>query len=276
MLSGLSDIYLIHLKEPMEKSVKSKVVNFLRQIGLNGEQSNVYMYLQEHGPSTVLAISRGLKTGRTKLYPALDEMVEKQVLAVHERHYGTTYEALPPENLEFLVSEHERKATVLRHNLPSAVHALNLTRLNSPATSKVIEYRGVDGIKQMVWNQSKAKEYFKVYELANLDKHLPPHFAEKMRQEWTRKGIKSYDLTNRRDWRLQTKVEAYRSLNEARYIEPSLLQIEFETIIYNNVVSLISYDNDDIFGVEIHNSKLARQQEQLFDMLWRGAEPVSS
>ena len=51
-------------------------------------------------------------------------------------------------------------------------------------------------------------------------------------------------------------------------------KIEFETYIYNNVVALLSYDKDDIFGVEIHNDKLARQQEQLFDLLWSQAKSL--
>ena len=128
----------------MDNSLKKKLVSFLKQLSLDDEQAEVYLYLQMNGPSTVLAISRGLETGRTKLYPALEGMVSKQVVAVHERHYGTTYEALPPENLEFLVSELERKADIARHNFKESIHAFSGLRANSPSGSKIIEYRGLD------------------------------------------------------------------------------------------------------------------------------------
>lgn len=256
----------------MDKSIKIKVVAFLKQVGLDAEQAALYIYLHENGPSTVLQMSRGLETGRTKLYPALELMVKKQVIAVHERHYGTTYEALPPENLEFLVSEYERKASGLRHNLTAAVHALNSARSESPSGSKVIEYHGVDGLKQINWNLMKAKGHYKVFELDALKNHklIGAHFAGKMHDIEQNKKIETYDLTNNRN----RNTDGYTAHNHFSYIDPAVFKIEFETMIYNNVVALINYDNDDIFGVEIYNNKLARQQEQLFDLIWSQAQSL--
>lgn len=77
----------------VDKSPEQKVVAYLKQLGLEQEQALVYLYLLKNGPGTVLAISRGLKTGRTKLYPLLSDLADKQLIAVHERHYGTSYEA---------------------------------------------------------------------------------------------------------------------------------------------------------------------------------------
>lgn len=261
----------------MDKSVQTKVVMFLKQVGLDAEQASIYLFLQEFGPSTVLAISRGLETGRTKLYPSLEEMVKKQVVSVHDRHYGTTYEALPPENLEFLVSEYERKADGLRHNLSAAVHALNNVRSTSPSGSKVLEYRGVDGLKQMLWNQMKAKGGYKVFELEALSGHsiIGKHFADKLHSIEKEKQINTFDLTNN-PHRAINGDEVDPKRNHFAYIDPNVFKIEFETLIYNNVVALLSYENNDIFGVEIYNDKLARQQEQLFDLLWSQAEIISA
>ncbi len=272
MLSGLSDIYLLYSTQLMDNSLKSKVVTFLKQVGLDTEQAALYIFLQENGPSTVLAMSRGLATGRTKLYPALEQMVKKQVIAMHERHYGTTYEALPPENLEFLVSEHERRASGLRHNLTAAVHALRSARAVSPSGSKVLEYQGIDGLKQMNWNLMKAKDHYKVFELDALANHatVGKHFADKMHVIEADKKLVTYDLTNNLK-RLNDQTSYDSKRNHFAYIDPKVFKIEFETFIYNNVVTLISYDKDDIFGVEIYNDKLAHQQEQVFDLLWSQA-----
>ncbi len=87
----LQTIYSAIFRHIVDKTLKQKIVSFLKQLGLDQDQANIYLYLQEFGPSSVLAISRGLKTGRTKLYPALEEMVKKQVVAARDRHWGTTY-----------------------------------------------------------------------------------------------------------------------------------------------------------------------------------------
>jgi sugar-specific transcriptional regulator TrmB len=275
-LSVLTDIFMISFMQPMDNSVNIKLVAFLKQLGLDDEQAKVYLYLQQYGASTVLAISRGLETGRTKLYPALEEMVKKQVVATHERNYGTTFEALPPENLEFLVSELERKADIARHNFKESIHAFGQLRASSPSGSKVVEYSGLDGLKQMNWNLvSKAKGHYKVFELEALASHagFNKHFKDKLDAIEVKNKLATYDITNN-PTRTAIKSEVPGRVNNFAYIDPKVFKIQFETYIYNNVVALLSYEKDDIFGVEIHNDKLADQQKQLFDLVWSLAKPV--
>ncbi len=257
----------------VEKQLKQKVVGYLQQLGLNSEQAQAYLFLLQQGPQTVLALSRGLQTGRTKLYPLLEDLAKKQLITIHERHYGTSYEAQPPDVLEFLVAEKERKAQQLRGNLQPITHALEKWRLQSPTTSKIVEYRGVDGLKQMNFNLTKAEKEYRVFELAGLDKHLGAHFADKMRTRTRDQKTLSRDLTNNPN-RANEPGVAGDPLAQARYIDPATFTIEFETYIYNNCVALLSYENQDIFGVEIHNDKLARQQTQLFDLVWSQARVI--
>ena len=180
----------------VDNSLENKVVGYLKQLGLDREQALVYLFLLQNGPDTVLAISRGLKTGRTKLYPLLEDLSEKQLITIHERHYGTSYEAQNPEVIEFLVSEKEHNAEALRSSLPAALNILQNIQNESPVHTKIIEYKGVDGLKQMNFNLSKAKNEFRVFELAGLDKHLGKHFAQKMRERYAERKLKSFDLTN--------------------------------------------------------------------------------
>lgn len=256
----------------VDKLLVNKVVRYLKQLGLEQEQAQVYLFLIENGPQTVLKISRGLKTGRTKLYPLLEDLAEKQLITIHERHYGTSYEAQQPEAVEFLVSERERKAEALRSSLPAALSILNGLKQDSPSHTKLIEYRGIDGLKQMNFNLSKASEEFRVFELSRLDTHLGKHFADKMRQRFIERALTSYDLTNNKDRLAEPGVEAKNA--HTRYIDPAIFAIEFETYIYDNCVGLISYEEDDIFGVEIYNEKLARQQKSLFDLIWKQAKKL--
>ncbi len=246
-----------------------KLVGYFKHLGIEADLAVLYLFLLQNGPQTVLAISRGLKTGRTKLYPALEELADKQLVTIHERHYGTNYEAQPPEAVEFLVSEKERKSSALRSDLPAALNLMKQLQVQSPSTSRIAEYKGVDGLKQMNYNLTRAQSEYRVFELAGLDKHLGTHFANKMRQTYTTKNLKSYDLTNNKN--RSTEPGADLPHAEVRYIDPTVFAIEFEMFIYDNVVGLLSYDKEDIFGIEIYNDKLARQQKQIFDLLWSQA-----
>ncbi len=255
----------------VDKSMHQKVVGYLKRLGLSPEQADTYIFLLSTGPSTVLSISRGLKTGRTKLYPLLEELAEKQLITIHERHYGTSYEAQPPHVIEFLVTEHQRRAEALRSDLPAITNILEQLQLHSPHVSRITEYRGLDGLKQMNFNLTKAGKEYRVFELASLDKLLGKHFAETMRSRTTALGTKTFDLTNDPQRAQSSGLE---SGGQARYIDAKIFKIQFETFIYNNCVALLNYDRDDIFGVEIYNDKLATQQKQIFDLLWSQATPL--
>jgi len=254
----------------VDNSLKNKVVGYFKQLGLEREQALVYLFLLQTGSSSVLDISRGIKTGRTKLYPLLEDLANRQLVIIHERHYGTSYQAQKPEVIDFLVSEHERKAEALRSSLPAAINILKNLEQTSPTKTKIIEYRGVDGLKQMNYNLSKAKEEYRVFELAGLDKHLGKHFAQKMRQRYQERGLKSFDITNNKT---RLNEDDFKDLTaQIRYVDPKIFSIEFEVYIYDNCVGMLNYDQEDIFGVEIYSEKLARQQKSLFDMTWQQAE----
>lgn len=139
----------------VDKPVDKKVVNFLRHLNFSTDEIDAYLYLLAHGPQTVLALSRGIKTGRTKLYPLLDKLADKQLVTVHERHYGTTYQASSPAALEFLVAEAEQATNQLRSQLPGTLQLLNQVEQASPVSSYITEYTGLDGLKQLYWQTSQ-------------------------------------------------------------------------------------------------------------------------
>jgi sugar-specific transcriptional regulator TrmB len=259
----------------VENLSTQKVVGFLKHLGLEPLETETYLYLLQYGPQTVLSLSRGLATGRTKLYPLLEGLADKQLIAVHERHYGTSYEAQPPAVLDFLVTEHEQKAAALRADLAGTLHTLSGLQQLSPVTSRIAEYRGVDGLKQMNFNLvTNARDEYRVFELQHLDRHLGKHFAEKMRRRASENSTTGYDLTNDPHWKLDSDIPDYHKLSRAAYIDPEVFAIEFETYIYNNCVALLSYQQDDIFGIEIYNDKLSRQMRQLFEVLWKQARII--
>lgn len=246
----------------VENSLHKKVVRFLEHLDLSPEQAAAYISLLRYGPQTVLSLSRSLKTGRTKLYPLLEDLTAKQLVVMHERHYGTSYEASSPETLELLVAEKEQAAAELRGQLKVASHTLKQWQLGAPTTSRIVEYQGSDGFKQMNWNQTKSLGDVRILRLPLLAKHLGAHFTEKLQAAMSQKNITALTLTNDRD-QLAT--------HNARYINSTLLTINYEMYIYNNCVGIINHTNNEMSGVEVYNEQFAHQQRQFFDLIWHQA-----
>jgi predicted DNA-binding transcriptional regulator len=236
----------------VHKRNNSKVVEYLRQLGFKTDQTNVYLYLLASGPQSVLSISRGLSTGRTKLYPLLDGLVDRQLINAQERHYGTSYCAAYPAVLAHLVNEQAQHLHSLQDGLSAAQEALSDLQKISPTSSHINEYPGLDGLKQLRWNLTQISTPIRVLHLAPIDKLLGKHFIDKTTGTLTNIAY----LTNSRPHTAKIKG--------SRYLDSKLYLIDQEIHLYGATTALLTPEG----GVEIQNQALARQQNKLFDHLW--------
>lgn len=253
------------------------ILGYLKRLGLNSDQANLYIYLHVLGPSTVVALSKAIGTGRTRLYPVLESLHELGLVVIHEKHYGTKYEALSPQSLEYLVAEIETKSQQLRTELSSVQNAIAQLSGSVTKGSKVIEYKGIEGLKQINFNLTKAHKECRVFELAHLDEHsvLPKSFVDRIRKAFVDNNIINRDITNNKEWKfVENPYDPQHKYQRGCYISSEIFPIEVETYIYNDCIAYLQYSQDNIFGVEIHNELLANQQKHLFDIVWNQGKEI--
>lgn len=273
-------IYTIYMPKPaisLSSELIDSVKPFLLELGLHEDQVDTYLYLLHLGSSSVLALAKAQGSGRTRLYPILESLVDLQLVKVDQKHYGTTYEALRPRALEFLVTKKETETKKLRDELSNVTAQLSNLSGSTLSKSKVVEYRGVDGLKQINFNLTKAHKEFFVYEGAHLDTYetMPKSFVDRMRKLYFDNKLTCHDLTNNKDWQeVKTPFNPNGEYQKACYIDEKIFKIRTETYIYNNVVAYLGYEKDEPFGVEIYNQDLAEQQKQLFKILWKSGTEI--
>lgn len=263
----------------LSSEIIDKVKPFLIELGLNDDQVDTYLYLLHLGTSSVLGLAKAQGSGRTRLYPILESLVDLQLVKVDQKHYGTTYEALSPRALEFLVTKKETETKKLRDELSGITEQLSALSGSTLSKSKVVEYRGIDGLKQVNFNLTKANKEFFVLEGAHLDAYetMPKSFVERIRRMFYENQLITWDLTNDRNCqKIKTPVNPHGDLQSACYIDPKIFKIRTETYIYNNVVAYLGYEKDEPFAVEIYNEDLAEQQKQLFKILWANGTELYS
>jgi hypothetical protein len=110
-----------------------------------------------------------------------------------------------------------------------------------------------------------------LFELADMSSSLDFGFYEEVRKIYAEKKIESREITNQAEMQGWTDVKEYIDVWEARYIDPKLIKMKYELIIYNNVYVLYYANDLGISCVEIYNEKLAQFQKQLFDFMWKKA-----
>lgn len=252
------------------------LINLLTTFGLSTEESEIYLHLLQKGHKTALAISRDIHMGRTKVYRILDKLYDKKLVYRKLDDMGFKFGANSYQQLELLVMQKEQELQTLKKATPMILQQLQLLTGGEEDHSQVLYYTGQQGLEQVTWNSTKAKGDFYSYEMYDvMDAFLDPKFAEKVRQEFVNNKIHIWQFTN------HTKIEPYTKIEElplhywqCRYLDPKELQIHFEVLIYNNVYTMYSFENNDVFCVEIYNDRLAKMQKQLFQFIWSRAQKM--
>lgn len=250
----------------------------LKQFGLSDDGSKIYLFLLKKGVKSALEISRELKMGRTKIYRIVENLNKMGLVKEKFDDLGKKFEASTYKQLEMILKEKETELEKLRETKEKVFEKLKtFQKPTSDKKSKVLYYHGVDGLKQITWNSLIAKGELNIFEISEgMHPFTGKKFAEKMREEYFLRKIFTKQLTNIKKFEPFTNVEQYvECCWKVRFIDPKALSMDFELLIYNDVVAIYDYKKqDDVWGIEIYNRDLAHMQKQIFAFLWSSAKKM--
>jgi len=256
-------------------SIKSdRLIALLLPLGLKTEEAKLYLLLRENISSTALEISRQLEIPRTRVYRILDSLLNLGLVTARLDTRGQRYEASGNDRLEALVAQREFETKTLKKNINLLEEQLVLLPNVAQENSKVLYYRGLEGLKQVTWNSLKAKGELLTLEVSDMNAFFDKAYAEDMRLRFIDHKIKIRTLTNNdkiSPWTdvAHEMVEKYWAI---RHIPEKHMKINFEILIYNDVYTLYRYQDADIFCVEVYNKELAEMQRQVFEFMWQNAK----
>jgi len=252
-----------------------KLVHLLKPFGLDTHEAEIYLLLLKNQPMTALTLSRQLHLARTRVYRILDKLIAKGLIRQKLAARGLRFEAVSHTQLEALVLLKEQEAKMLKESLPFITKELAQVAAQGKNRSKVLYYSGIEGLKQIQWNSTKAHGELLIYEIKNMAAFLEYDFCEEVRERLVENRIFVREITNQKrveDWTEVTQL--VKKYWQVRYLDPQKLEIQFEVMIYNDVYTMYSYLGNEIFCVEIYNNQLAHMQKQLFDFIWQAAAPL--
>lgn len=250
------------------------IKKYLGKLGVEPDSVKVYLELVKQGYSSALQLAKATGISRTQVYRHLEVLQSNGLASAEQLSYGTLYRPMPIENIEGLLANREAETAAIRRNLNSMAAALQAIAGGSGPKATVQHYYGLAGLKQANWNITKADKQYKVFEAAHLSAHLDQAFARRHRERCIERGLTSYDLTNADSVRAKEIDPFEPSRTFIRHIDPGVLTINFELVLYNDTVLLLDYTKENSMAVEIHHPTLNAMMTQLFDAMWAQAAPI--
>lgn len=247
---------------------------YLLKLGITPEQSLVYLKLTQVGPTTALQLARDTGFSRTQVYRYLEDLSAAALVSQEKLSYGTLFRALSIDGLEGLIASREAELSSLKQGLPDVLKMLQFMAGSHGKKTTVHHFYGLAGLKQVNWNLTKAHKEFRVFEKKHITQHLDKSFGRRTRERIIERKIATYDLTNEKNHFLVDLEPIDLSRSVIRYIDPKILQIQFEMYIYNDIITLLDYSEDNNIAIEIRNQSLNDMITQIYESMWTSGEEV--
>ncbi len=253
---------------------------YFAKLGLDREIADIYLSLHTHGPQSISELARTSRVERTRIYRLIDKLLASNLIEVESHYKRGIIRAAPIANLNILINEKEQELKSLQDELGLIEQVLARNSLSSPNT-RVQFYHGPEGIRQMLWNQLKAKTEIVGYNYQVLDVPAGPNFMRHWREEFERRSLHMRLVFGDefvRSWvRATPKAE---NVSDGRIrgityncVSSDVFPITHTCETYDNVVNYYNWKDSEIFGFEIHNKDIADTQRQFFEMIWRKSKP---
>jgi sugar-specific transcriptional regulator TrmB len=252
--------------------------DFLSKLGLDSNETKIYLYLLKTGVQSVKQISEEIFINRTTVYRYLESLVKKGLAEWIISERGRKIQASPPENLSPLLYKKKSDIQELENNFPSFISNIKTLKPIQKLSTQVRYYTDEDGIEQIIWNTLSASKKTYSYAAFGRRNFINPAFEDKFEEEWARRGLKDIVITNQTHLDYVTKqlVFSYKKNLDIRIIPSSKFYISNDIIIYNNIIAIISLEKNNLVGVEIENTEIAKTQKSIFNIVWEVAKPLKT
>lgn len=259
---------------PTNKSLQMNIKDIkthLQKFSLDVIEIDTYIALLQNGELSAVEISRKLNIPKTTIYRYIEKLIKEGLVAVIESERGKRYIAITTQ-FDQIVEERRKSLQDIIHAACYLKQELPLLATKSTNKTTVRVYKGIDGLKQLMWNILSAKNIIYYYTSTDRRKLLGDFFFKKYCLEFVRRNlhergfessINAPKATSLQDYYFGTGYE-----QKSEYKIVKNLDMNGEIWIYNNVYSMYTWEQEEIAGVEIENEYLTKCQRTIFEKLW--------
>ena len=252
--------------------LQSKTRTLLKDFVSDTHVCDIYSALLLVGPQTISQLARSSGVERTRIYRSLHELQALQLVEIELQPHRQIIHPASITNLQNTVAAKKAKLDNLTSLISSFEQELRKATHNDIAT-KVQFYRGSEGIEQMFWNQTKTKGDILSMLSENMQSHTGKAFFERWVQRCNEKNIVSRSIVD--DNFIKAQKQWYGGVFDhslkhwtSRKMPKEVSNIPHRTTVYDNVTTYFSWQDGDLFGIEIYNQNIADTQREYFEMLW--------
>ncbi|OGJ51866.1 hypothetical protein A2335_01840 [Candidatus Peregrinibacteria bacterium RIFOXYB2_FULL_32_7] len=255
------------------------IENFLRTLGLNENEINVYLYLLTHGESIASVISKRLEMKRVTVYSTLESLEKKEVIASFSKNNVAHFDAVEPDDIEELCQQKvlemqrlQKKATELRSEFHKMRQRGKMPKLE--IRGKIKYYEGLEAVTDLI--QETIGENNK----EQLCFGLNTYHTELAGDDWSvytkkriNKGMFVRSIQPDTDAAIDYKSRDAKELRNTRLVPKDKFPGNCEINVIGNMIAMFTTSQGrDAMGMKMYSPDMAQALKSLFDLAWERAE----
>lgn len=234
----------------------------LLQIGLSGNEVDIYLALLRIGPSLVSEIVKKTGINRTNIYDRLERMIDKGIIGYVIKNNRKHFYATDPKRLIRYLDEKEEQIKKDKENLNKILPELENIK-PSIVKEEVEVYEGKEGLKTILEGIISSKQDILTYgsegNFSSVLEFYFHHYLKRLEKNKIKmKVIFNYDYTKKPfKWKF----------SEVRYL-PKEYKTPTETTIFGeNVVIFLLTDQPK--AILIKSKTISESYRKYFNILWK-------
>lgn len=249
-------------------------MDWLKSLGLNQKQSQLYQHLLTKGSATASELARDLGEQRTNIYLLLDALTNLGLAEKDDALPVAQFKATNPNKLQELMTARQRALATSSVQMKQALpELLGMYHLNT-AHDGMAYFEGLKGYEAALEDMNKTSGEVCVFGATLLEEVRPDAWdilIKKLQKralkkintriifETTRKGSSTLSVDH------SSLLKQYM---QARFWGNSVF--EGEVALYDNAVVLTSYD-EKLVSLVIKNKAIAATFQAIFNTVWESA-----
>lgn len=238
----------------------------LQNLGLEPNETKVYLVLLEVGESFVSSIAKRAGVNRVNCYNILENLGQKGLAISKSRKGYQTYSALPPR---VLFNTIEEKFLTAKQILPQ-LETLYKSKEFRPTVNYYDQTEQIDRlIKAMLETKDELLGYTSITKLIN-------NFSKTVIKGIQKRESRAKILVPNSE-KEKVTIEDLKTKKlippkfEILAINPKEFKFESGVFIYGKKILSISYEKEELLCVETESSVQAKTQQAIFHLAWLGA-----
>lgn len=237
-----------------------KLINQLKQLGLQDSEASVYLFLLNQGLATPPQVAKGTGIARTNTYHLLRSLKEKGLIEEQPQRKRKAYVARDPQALLMTLERHRELAEELLPDL----RALHATQKNKP---KIQFFEGWEEIKQ-IYRQTLSAEIIRAIGSAKKLAAVDEKFLAQYQKDLNKNKVLFCDILTSDEKTTRMIQETRGPLHDIKVLPRTDQEIQTDMLIWGDHVALICLE-EPMFGTVLTSPIIAQAFRVIHEVMWK-------